>query len=106
MTTNGPKHDSQPHPHRSRVTSDEEHPCPPSTDNGGSHSEPDPDRGRHLLRHHPPTLYASTAIAYGHSVRGLTLKADTGDDLARVHDGWTVAPDGGLCGPNGKVWHP
>jgi len=23
-----------------------------------------------------------------------------------VRDGWTVVPDGGLCGPNGKVWHP
>ncbi len=23
-----------------------------------------------------------------------------------MHDGWTVAPDGGLCSPNGKVWHP
>ncbi len=29
-----------------------------------------------------------------------------GDDPAQVHNGWTVAPDGGLCGPNGKVWHP
>ncbi len=45
MTTHGPDYDSQPHPHQSRVTGDEEHPRPPSTDNGGSHSEPDPDRG-------------------------------------------------------------
>ncbi len=28
-----------------------------------------------------------------------------GDDLGQVCDGWTVVPDGGLCGPNGKVWH-
>ena len=28
-----------------------------------------------------------------------------GDDPARVRDGWTVAPDGGLCSPNGKIWH-
>ena len=29
-----------------------------------------------------------------------------GDDPAQVRNGWTVVPDGGLCGPNGKVWHP
>src|SRR6266478_2530328 len=106
MTTNGPDYDSQPHPHRSRVTSDEEHPRPPSTDNGGSHSGSDPDRGRHLLQHCPPTPYASLNLAYGNSVCSLSLEADTGDDPARVRNRWTVAPDGGLCGPNGKVWHP
>ncbi len=45
-------------------------------------------------------------VPHGHSVRSLTLEADMGDNPARVRDGWTVAPDGGLCGPNGKVWHP
>ena len=27
------------------------------------------------------------------------------DDPARVCNGWIVAPDGGLCSPNGKIWH-
>src|SRR6266403_1042648 len=30
----------------------------------------------------------------------------TEDNPARVRDGWTVALDGGLCSPNGKIWHP
>ncbi len=104
MTTHGSDHG--PHHHRSRITSDEEHPRSPSSDNGGSHSNPDPDRGRHLLQHHPPTPYAPLNVAYGNSIRGLSLERDTPDDPARVRNRWTVAPDGGLCGPNGKVWHP
>ncbi len=106
MMTNGSEHDNQPHPHQSRVTSNEEHPRSPSPDNGGSDSKPDPDRGRPFLQCRPPTPYTSAHVAYGNSDHGLTLEADTEDDLARVRDRWTVALDGGLCSPNGKVWHP
>ncbi len=106
MMTNGSDHDNQPHPHRSRVASNEEYPHPSSPDNAGSDAKSDLDQGRPVLQHRPPTPYASPNVAHGNSHRGLTLERDTGDDPARVHDGWTVAPDGGLCSPNGKVWHP
>ncbi len=106
MTTYGSDHDNGPHHHRSRVTSDEEHPNPPPTDHGGSHSKPDLDQGRHFLQHHPPTPYAPPHLTNRDSVRGLTLDTDMGDNLARVHNGWTVVLDGGLCSPNGKIWHP
>ncbi len=43
MTTHGSDHASQCHHHPSQVTSDEEHPHPASSNNGGSNSEPDPD---------------------------------------------------------------
>ncbi len=45
MTTHGSDHASQHHYHPSQVTSDEEHPHPASSDNGGGHSKPDPDGG-------------------------------------------------------------
>src|SRR6266436_5032660 len=108
MTTNGPSHNDQlhPHPHRSRVTGDEEHSNPPPSDDGGSDAEPNMDRGRHILQHRPPTPYASMAFDHRNSRRAFTLERDESDDPARVRNGWTVAPDGGLCGPNGKVWHP
>src|SRR6266478_3624037 len=80
MTTHGT--DQQPHSYPSRVTSDEEHPHPTSSDHGGSHAESDPDGGQHLLQYRPPTPYAHQNLANGHSVRGLTLEADTGDDPA------------------------
>src|SRR6266436_3839657 len=105
MTTYGSDHTSQCHHHPSQVTSDEEHPHPASPDNGGGHSGPDSDGGRHILQYHPPTPYTPLNLTDGHSVHSLTLEADMGDNPAQVRNGWTVAPDGGLCSPNGKVWH-
>src|SRR6266446_2237888 len=108
MTTNESNHNNQyrPHSHRSRVSGNEEHPDPTPSDDGGSDAEPNVDRGRHILQHRPPTPYASTAFDHRNSRRAFTLERDESDDPARVRNGWTVAPDGGLCGPNGKVWHP
>ncbi len=106
MTTHGSDHGNEPHHHRSRISSDEEHPHPPSTNHGGSRSDPDPDGGQHLLQYCPPTSYAPPDIPHGNSICGLSLERDMADDPAQVCHGWTVAQDGGLCGPNGKVWHP
>src|SRR6266478_3221704 len=108
MTTNESSHSNQrhPHSHRSRVAGDEEHPDPAPSDDGGSDAEPNVDRGRHILQHHPPTPYALTAFDHRNSRRALTLERAESDDPARVRNGWTVALDGGLCGPNGKIWHP
>src|SRR6266403_570662 len=108
MTTHGSDHTHQrhAHAHRSGVASDEERPHSPPSDNEGSNTEPGLDRGRPILQYRPPTPYAPPHFAHRNSRCGLTLERDAGDDPARVRDGWTVAADGGLCSPNGKVWHP
>ncbi len=108
MMTNESNHSNQrhSHPHRSRITGDEEHLNSSPPDDGGSDTGPNVDRGRHLPQHRPPTPYTFTAFDHQNSCRAVTLERDESDDPAQVRDRWTVAPDGGLCSPNGKVWHP
>ncbi len=74
--------------------------------NGGSHSGANSDGGRDLFRYRPATPYPSPTFTNGDSVHGLALETATQDNPARVHNRWTVAPNGELCGPNGKIWHP
>ncbi len=82
MTTNGSDHDNQPHPHRSRVAGNEDHPHPSSPNNEGSDAESHMDRGRTILQYCPSTPYTPPNIPYRNSRRGITLERDTGDDPA------------------------
>ena len=103
MTTHGT---DRHHSHQHRSTSNEEHPHPPMPNNGRSHPKPNTNGGRDLFWYRPATPYPSPMLADGDSVRGLPLETATWDDLAQVCNGWTVVPNGELCGPNGKIWHP
>ena len=105
MTTHGTDHTNQCHSQPCQSPSNEGHPHTPTTHHGGSHSDPDTNRGRNLLQHCPPTPHPPPHLTNRDSVRSLTLDTDTGDNPARVHNGWTVVPDGRLCSPNGKIWH-